>query len=809
MESNEEEDDVHFGDTYNSGWDEIPVEEEMPAEVTDYFPGAAKTYGMGYTFLSLFNTNENSVYRKTNLYYPFSCKQDWEIASWLLRSGLSMGKIDSFLSLKMIRDLPLSFRSAKELRGQAEMLPSGPRWMSRVLDTSHPMKSPVILYWCDPLECISAILNHPLFHDQLDFTPRKVYSTVQKLCRVYTEWMTGDDAWNMQSLLPQGATLLRTILSSDKMNISVLTGDCVAHPLLFLHKNKRLRGVLVDRLVHQCLDIVLKPLKEAALHGTMLSDPVGQSRYYSFHHEPCMASTTLAQISVVCTQADPSDLQAFFREAQKFRLNGVFEPFWQDWVLTDPSHFFTPETLHVLHKEFWDHDAKWLIFAVGESEIDFCFSVLQPVTSFRCFAEGISKLKQVTGRFSADAAPCGVLVAVRALMDFCYLVQSQSINENDLVHISAALNEFHTSKDAIIDAGVCRGKANKVIDNWYIPKLELMQSVIPSIRNSGVTAQWSADATEHAHITEIKVLVRSSNNNNYDPQICRHLDRLDKCLRFELATILLDKKQNIKALADAARSHMDNEDADDIEVDDDVPVEFLSTIQHDRSRPITNYFAIAQVLQHKPVGSVPLPLHLRPALSDFLQHEASSERDHIHAIGGPRKAGPNAVLPFEKVQVWSKLCLQDTEFHNVHNIRPAQTINCTPPSEPWTHGHYDSIIVNTEAEHLWPTSGLQGHTVAQIRLIFYRFLTYVHRFDIIGVHEPTTQMYVLKRAKRSNGTCMGDVIPISQVCTPVNLVPRFGAAADNRLTAYNSVEHVSELWLNHFWDKNSYFPLSM
>ncbi|KAG2060015.1 hypothetical protein BDR06DRAFT_842001, partial [Suillus hirtellus] len=119
--------------------------------------------------------------------YPFSCKQDWEIASWLLHSGLSMGKIDSFLSLKMVRDLPLSFRSAKELRGRAEMLPSGPRWMSRVLDTSHPTKSPVILYWCDPLECISAILNHPLFHDQLDFMPRKVYSMVQKLCRVYTE----------------------------------------------------------------------------------------------------------------------------------------------------------------------------------------------------------------------------------------------------------------------------------------------------------------------------------------------------------------------------------------------------------------------------------------------------------------------------------------------------------------------------------------------------------------------------------------------------------------------------------------------
>lgn len=203
----------------------------------------------------------------------------------------------------------------------------------------------------------------------------------------------------------------------------------------FLHKNKRLRGVLTDRLIHQCLDIVLEPLKRAALEGVMLSDPVGQRRYCytplvsyivdtpeammlsgvggktspvtmamykqfgdSFRHEPRTRSTTLAQLAVVHARADPTDVQAFFREAQKFRLNGVDKPFWRDWLLAEPSHFLTPESLHHLHRQFWDHDAKWLICAVGESEIDFCFSVLQPVTGFRCFVGGISKLKQVTGR---------------------------------------------------------------------------------------------------------------------------------------------------------------------------------------------------------------------------------------------------------------------------------------------------------------------------------------------------------------------------------------------------------------------------
>ncbi|KAG2114451.1 hypothetical protein BD769DRAFT_1363753, partial [Suillus cothurnatus] len=121
-----------------------------------------------------------------------------------------------------IKDLSLSFRSARELCGQAEMLPSGPCWKSQVIHTSHPTKSPVILYWCDPIECIASIFNHPLFHCHMDLMARKIYSTAERLCCVYTGWMSGNDAWDMQSVIPKGATLLSTILSSDKMNITAL-----------------------------------------------------------------------------------------------------------------------------------------------------------------------------------------------------------------------------------------------------------------------------------------------------------------------------------------------------------------------------------------------------------------------------------------------------------------------------------------------------------------------------------------------------------------------------------------------------------
>ena len=318
----------------------------------------------------------------------------------------------------------------------------------------------------------------------------------------------------------------------------------------FVHNNKQMKGVLEAHLIHQCLDIVLAPLKQAAKVGVMLLDPWGHSWYCftpiasyivdtpeaallatvgarktspvmmatykqfgdSFLHKPRTSSTTLAQIAVAASIADPEDIEAFFCEAQKFRLNGVHMPFWRDVVMSCPSKFFNPEILHHFHKEFGDHDAKWCINALGSAEIDFRFSVLQPVTGFRHFKEGISSLKQVTGRMLQDIqryivgviagrAPRSVIIVIRALMDFRYRIQAYRIMDRDLDIINAALREFHSHKNSILDAGLRRGKANKPINNWHILKLELMQSVVPSISRADVPIQWSADLTDVTHRT--------------------------------------------------------------------------------------------------------------------------------------------------------------------------------------------------------------------------------------------------------------------------------------------------------------------
>ena len=172
------------------GDDQMSLDRDPQSSSIEYFLGAAQTYRGGSAFINKFHADEFSNHRASNIYYPFASAGDWELGLWLLRSGLSMNAINSFLSLDLvccfylassamscsqyhvkIKSLPLSFRMAKELRGRAELLPSGPRWKSQEIRTSHPTKRPVLLYWRDSLELMEALFNNPEFQDMMDFSP--------------------------------------------------------------------------------------------------------------------------------------------------------------------------------------------------------------------------------------------------------------------------------------------------------------------------------------------------------------------------------------------------------------------------------------------------------------------------------------------------------------------------------------------------------------------------------------------------------------------------------------------------------------
>jgi hypothetical protein len=66
------------------------------------FADVAPAWEAGETFMGKFDLDDFADQRKENLYYPFASKEDWELAAFLLRSGMSMALIDDFLKLQIV-----------------------------------------------------------------------------------------------------------------------------------------------------------------------------------------------------------------------------------------------------------------------------------------------------------------------------------------------------------------------------------------------------------------------------------------------------------------------------------------------------------------------------------------------------------------------------------------------------------------------------------------------------------------------------------------------------------------------------------
>ena len=690
----------------------------------------------------------------------------------------------------------------------------------------------------------------------------------------------------------------------------------------FVNVKKGLNGVLENRLIHACLDFITNPLKAASKTGTWLSDYAGKTRYCftplvayivdtpeataltgvagktshltmatykefgdSIRHPPRTATSILTSLDTLASEFDPDEVAVYTKHAKTmFRLNGVHLPFWRDWNLPDgtllsPHQFFPIEILHHLHKSFWDHDVKWTIRAIGDFELDLRFSLIQPRNGYRQFSAGISSLKQVTGRehrdiqryllaLIPDYVDVRFVLCIRALLDLRYLSQLHQATEHDLHAISSALELFHTYKQVIIDLGLRPGKAGP-LTHFEIPKLELLQSIVSCIQWSGTLPQWSADVTERLHIDYIKTPRENTNGRDYPPQICRNLDRQEKCRLFDLATKL---QEAISAEPDLAGPDDDPDWIFDTQPDDkDWKSELPDIAQAFGPRATTDLFAVAKYEQSQP-NPPPFPRTFATPVTAFhLNHRADISRSTVGTIsikyeipdllqatrdffshflhdqstrtlGGRRGPAWNATLPFEHVRVWSSVRVQ-TYSQLRSGLAPPEKLFASPPSTEWPKGRFDTAIFAQDAVDgpLHPPPGLNGKQphyilfnitesqlgffVGQIRLIFHPiwdlktklplYLAYVERFDIVPqgrlprehrlAPDPIRGMYVLRRAYQSDGSPMGSIIPLYHLRRSLQLVPRYGEKADPTLTPRTSFSASRDFYLNHYFDKEDFF----
>lgn len=84
---------------------DVDYEEQVTSKATVFteeYEGAGALFGNGTTFMNQFDLDTYASEHQENTYYPFASKDEWELASFLLGSDLSMAAITKFLSLKLV-----------------------------------------------------------------------------------------------------------------------------------------------------------------------------------------------------------------------------------------------------------------------------------------------------------------------------------------------------------------------------------------------------------------------------------------------------------------------------------------------------------------------------------------------------------------------------------------------------------------------------------------------------------------------------------------------------------------------------------
>ena len=330
---------------------------------------------------------------------------------------------------------------------------------------------------------------------------------------------------------------------------------------------------------------------------------------------------------------------------------------------------------------------------------------------------------------------------------------------------------------------------------------------------------------EHAHVNKIKVPACTGNNQNYYNQIAHHLDRLDKCFRFDLAMYIEEWRHTDPRTDDGLSEDWEDDHKHDADSETVSISKYVAP-----THPIVDYFSTSHALLNGTNLTVPQPfwtfatstttfhIAIKPSLWLTVAEAALKYKlpDLIPTISSFLAQQNHSSVPMVpdniKLQIWHSLHVQQMSYHT-RDLEPPQTLCAIPSSATNPYGEYDSVIVGDQPESGWLKCGLDRHGITQLWIIFrplhcHVFTVYVQRFHI-GSVSMVTRMRLLKQSVRANGDHIGEVIPLTLICSPSHLIPNFGAEAHSHLNMLSSHELSTEFWLNKYWSKEFYYVLSL
>ncbi|KAG2097743.1 uncharacterized protein F5147DRAFT_747441 [Suillus discolor] len=373
--------------------------------------------------------------------------------------------------------------------------------------------------------------------------------------------------------------------------------------------------------------------------------------------------------------------------------------------------------LHTCHKFFFDHPFKWCKESVGKDKLKLHFRSHYKRVGTCHFLSGVCQMKQMTGQEHWDLQ--------------CTLVPSITGAQSPVYSGTS----FHDHKHAILDAGVRRGTKG-TLDNFIIPKLELLQSFAMFTKDTGALIQWTADVTERLLITDCKLPFKrtSCQSHTFTEQIIDILNCKESMRRFQL---------------------------------------YLFLWMHDSPLVTESDPALADLNQWCFVGPCPSILS-STATAAFHITMSLNEIQQLYALPDFGQALPDYIMKASTSQfttAWSNDygCLKTWN-------KTVSSINCDAVI-------MQSIQSNQTVNHIAQVQAVfQPIAPCHITLPYYladQPLLYVQYYEIIGDpgSQPAISMYMVAQKYREGPTGqwirLGAVIPLTDITHAVELLPMY------------------------------------
>ncbi|KAK0243557.1 hypothetical protein EDD85DRAFT_919323 [Armillaria nabsnona] len=809
-------------------------------------------------FFELFRREKEE--KKEEMWVPFSSREEWELAHWLMRSSISQREIDAFLKLESIKNnVKPSFDNKRKLFQTIDKLPTGPEWTCEVE-----------LWKRDPVACIQELIGDAHFKDYMHYTPERVYMDGEGKSRVYNEMATADWWWKIQTmlkmiylqkLLPKGVTIAPVILASDKMKLLCFSGDKSAWPVYLTIGNidkdiqrkpsehatiligylpvtklesfsKKNHSVESYQLFHTCMCSLLEPLIEAGRNGIEMLCADGQTRriypilaaYIADYPEQCLIGCCMENQCPKCQansdelgdpacspMRDPKEMVQILKQAsdglcpEEFTDWGLcpINPFWVDLPHCNIFQCFTPDVLHQLHKgTFKDHMVKWATAAINQkSEVDHRFQAMTHHLSLRHFKKGISLISQWTGNEYKNMEKVFLsVIAGVADEEVTWCIRGV------LDFIYYAHYEEHTTESL-----------KKLEDSWRTFHDHKHVLVDQEIRN-------------HFNIPKIHSMA------HYASMICSHGSaggyntEASERLHIDFAKYSIDEYMEPEEQED------DEDEGDDVDVDGNTGSQAQTGSDHDS---IMNIFPTASADEHGNTSGNDNEITLAGSVLDYGESVYSIPKTAAYANVTiddlqTKFGASNFVYAMEaflrqhqllKADYWDAAPATYSIYKRFRVVIPPtpevsslptiDAIRATLPES--AHGykkakpaHFDTVLARKELpEDRTVDLGLlgpKGLHVAQVHAIFdlpselgefAQPLAYVEWFTPLRRIDEATGMFKIQRSLRA-GRPHSVVIPVTYISRSCHLSPSSGRSIDPQYTSDNILESCSTFFLNPY-----------